>query len=302
MKPKRIHSLIDSETNLSKEFTCLAAKTQPLYDFEKIYAGCKGKVTAIKRLLAKCCEELHLDLSFLDEDAQKQKIYEHSDEKAVLYFQNFYPPEEQNSQEHIHWSNFRHDDWVRQKINYTYINSGNLGSEAYSPLLEIAEILRLNSALTDTQNKTVTILFVPDKPASPAPVHSAIFASLLQKMNVNLMCPESHPLDFEALSKAETFTFANKQNFNLYLTPDKEVLQASDLIYKASWAKLGKDYDFNVQMNQLAELRKTWNELLIPENKEVFEVFSYPNFKKSELNMIEQAMKLLLQYLIAPES
>ena len=234
----------------------------------------------------------------MNDSELKQKIFEDEQCNAVLYFQSYYPPEVHNSQEHIHWGNFRHDDWVRQRIHYTFVNSGNLGSEAYSPVLEIAEILRLNEFLGDCTGKTASILFVPDKPNSPVSVHSEIFASILSGMNVNLMCPESHPLDFEVLSKAETYAFMKQQDFKLFLKPDKEALKESDVIIKATWAQLGKDFDYFVQINKLTELRKTWNEILVPDNLQVLNAFSYPNFKSSESTYIEKALKIYLRFLL----
>ncbi len=298
MKPKRLHSLIEHSAQISDEFTSCMKKTQYLYENTNIIAGFKGLGNSIKHLLAGKCQELGIKLDFFDEPGLKQKIFNDDSFDAALFFQNFFPPVQDFRNQHIHWSKFRHDDWVRQRINYSFVNSANLGSESYSPVLELAEFQRLQNILGDCSDKNFTLLFVPDMPESPVPAHSAIIAAVSLDMHVNLMLPESHSLDFEVLSKAETVAFEKNKNFRLFQTPKREILEDSDIIVRASWAQLADDYKYQLQMNILKELKKSWNENLIPDNSNVLRAFSFPHFKQADKTYIEQALQKLLCWLL----
>ncbi|MCD4658220.1 MAG: hypothetical protein K8S87_11835 [Planctomycetes bacterium] len=298
MKPKRIHTLIEHSALIANEFTSNAAKTQRLYENANIIAGFKGHANSLKHLLARICQESGIKLDFFDEQGLKQKIFSDESVSAALFFQNLFPPLQNFRNKHVHWAKFRHDDWVRQRINYSFINSANLGTESYSPMLELAEILRMQEILGNCSDKNFTLLFVPDKPESPVSAHSAIIAAVLLDMHVNLMLPESHPLDFEVVSKAETLAFRKNKNFRLFPTPNPKVLEESDVILRVSWAQLADDYKFHVQMNLFNEMKKSWNENLIPDNSKVLRAFSYPHFTTANTAFIEQALRKLLNYLM----
>ncbi len=145
MKVKRIYTLADNQFPIQEivNDSFLAAEEQQPFENRKIAAGLLGFTGGMKKVLKDVAGAKKIQLDFLDDERLRNKIFDDEKCDAVLYFTNSFPPLKIKPGGHLHWSKFRNNDWLRSRINYSFINSINLGSDVYSTVLECAEILRL---------------------------------------------------------------------------------------------------------------------------------------------------------------
>jgi N-acetylornithine carbamoyltransferase len=139
------------------------------------------------------------------------------------------------------WNVDRRDAEIRMWARYAKVPVINMESVLWHPLQALADLMTLRETLGSVRGKKLAVVWTHSPtPASPAAVHSLVYAALSQGMHVRIAHPGGYELDGEVL--AESGALAEESGGTLETGSNlAEAVRGTHVVYARSWHSL-EDY------------------------------------------------------------
>jgi len=136
------------------------------------------------------------------------------------------------------WEIDRRDEGIRAWATHAQVPVINMESALWHPLQALADLMTLRGALGPLEGKKLAIRWTPSPaPASPAVIHSMLFAALRSGMNVSIAHPHGYSLDGGVLSEAHALASERNVRLEDHEEPN-DGLKGAHVVYARSWQSL----------------------------------------------------------------
>jgi N-acetylornithine carbamoyltransferase len=137
------------------------------------------------------------------------------------------------------WEVDRQDAGIREWAAHADVPVINMESALWHPLQALADLMTMRERLGELAGKRISIVWTHSPiPASPAVVHSTLFACLMEGMDVTIAHPTGYDLDGTLLNEARDLS-AGAGRGSLTITDNLEdAVSGVHIVYGRSWSSL----------------------------------------------------------------